>query len=270
MRPLQLRDRRTFLDPFPVPLLSAGFVLVPLCGRKKLFAKVSYDDLHLVDEHRWYESHGYATTVTHRYGSKRADASRSLNEAMHRLIMGTPPTPEHVVDHINHDRLDNRRENLRWLLGAVNSGRTRVAKRGHTGNQPKYGYRGIHPAKEQDRWIVWVADKNYGQYPSKELAARVYDRVVQVRYPDGDRELNFPNDPLPHDFPITNLNVAARRASRRSAWSGVSWFAPRKKWRAIYENRTLGYYSDEDAARDAVQAAWTQSGRDYPGRRKVV
>jgi hypothetical protein len=44
---------------------------------------------------------------------------------IHRIICtafnGPPPTDQHVVDHIDTNRANNRPENLRWLTRAVPS-----------------------------------------------------------------------------------------------------------------------------------------------------
>jgi len=45
-------------------------------------------------------------------------------EAVHRIVayafLGQPPTPQHVVDHIDTNRQNNRPENLRWLTKLEN------------------------------------------------------------------------------------------------------------------------------------------------------
>src|SRR5947209_2628132 len=44
---------------------------------------------------------------------------------VHRIVAtafhGVPPTPEHVVDHIDTNRRNNRPENLRWLTRLENA-----------------------------------------------------------------------------------------------------------------------------------------------------
>lgn len=47
------------------------------------------------------------------------------SEKVHRIVafafLGEPPTPQHVVDHIDTNRRNNRPENLRWLTKLENS-----------------------------------------------------------------------------------------------------------------------------------------------------
>jgi hypothetical protein len=42
----------------------------------------------------------------------------------HHFIMGTPIWSGQMTDHINRNKLDNRRQNLRWVNGYVNSQNT--------------------------------------------------------------------------------------------------------------------------------------------------
>lgn len=46
------------------------------------------------------------------------------NEVVHRIVafafIGEPPTPKHIVDHIDTNRQNNRPENLRWLTKLEN------------------------------------------------------------------------------------------------------------------------------------------------------
>lgn len=75
-------------------------------GKESLEIKISKCDEHLLKEYKWYKSHyGYAVTA------------KGLR--MHRLIMNAPKGM--VVDHINHNKLDNRRENLRICTNAENT-----------------------------------------------------------------------------------------------------------------------------------------------------
>lgn len=76
------------------------------------FIKVSLDDIDLIKSNNnknltWnINEHGYAYTT-----------SEQIYTYMHRLIMQSidpNDDPNLSVDHINRDRLDNRRENLKW------------------------------------------------------------------------------------------------------------------------------------------------------------
>ena len=87
-----------------------------LAGKGK-FALIDDEDVQLVAKHTWYlSSNGYATTNARIYESKKAGIVRKRIN-MHRLIMGFP---EEQVDHVNRDRLDNQRSNLRLASHAQN------------------------------------------------------------------------------------------------------------------------------------------------------
>lgn len=78
-------------------------------GQFNRFATVSPEDYPLVARYSWYYRDGYALAKINKKEIR-----------MHRLIMGTTD-PDIVVDHINRDRLDNRRENLRELTALENA-----------------------------------------------------------------------------------------------------------------------------------------------------
>jgi hypothetical protein len=79
-------------------------------------AAVDTDDFELLDEMRWHLNGGYvATTITIYPSPNRLQVYPYL----HRIIMNAPDGME--VDHINHDKLDNRKSNLRLATGSQNN-----------------------------------------------------------------------------------------------------------------------------------------------------
>jgi hypothetical protein len=103
-------------------------------GKNSLEIKIDEKNEHLLNT-KWYlDKDGYAIT---REGIK-----------MHRIIMNPPKNM--VVDHINHDKLDNREENLRIVTRQVNARNrkkvTGVFKRNDTGKwqaQIMHNYKNI-------------------------------------------------------------------------------------------------------------------------------
>lgn len=66
------------------------------------FPQIDENDVSLVSKYRWYLKDGYAVT-----------SIKGKRVRMHHLIFGKPPKGK-VTDHINRDRLDNRRVNLHF------------------------------------------------------------------------------------------------------------------------------------------------------------
>ena len=74
------------------------------------FARVSAEDYPLVSQHSWHlNKAGYAITKV-----------KGRHRAMHRMVLGTQ-NPYVFVDHVDKDRLNNARENLREMTPKENA-----------------------------------------------------------------------------------------------------------------------------------------------------
>jgi len=67
---------------------------------------------------------------------------------MHRFLLGEDDS--RFVDHINRDRLDNRRENLRYVTHSQN--RFNASKNPSN----KSGVKGVYWSKERQKWCVQI------------------------------------------------------------------------------------------------------------------
>ncbi|WP_223996484.1 HNH endonuclease [Burkholderia gladioli] len=127
-------------------------------------AIIDDDCVALLSRFSWrLNSYGYAIT-----NIAREDGSRTAI-AMHRMIVGRD-IGDLQVDHINGDRLDNRRANLRLCSFTENT-----RNRGMHKNN-KSGFKGIYA--KRSRWVAAIK-LNYrriylGAYPTPEEAHEVY------------------------------------------------------------------------------------------------
>jgi hypothetical protein len=102
----------------------------------------------------------------------------SKNLIMHRLIMGLARGDRRQVDHINHNALDNRKQNLR----IVTQGQNAMNKRLYKNNTS--GHKGVHWYKRQNRWIAYITAggkrKTLGYFVAFEDACNCYREAVKV------------------------------------------------------------------------------------------
>lgn len=106
----------------------------------------------------------FSHTKDKRCGVKKGDRAGYLNKVLgyqylnvknngypaHRMAWYymTGEWPEHVIDHIKGDRVDNRWENLRHVTHRANSSNRRSRK------SSKYGVRNVHWSNCHERWVV--------------------------------------------------------------------------------------------------------------------
>jgi len=122
------------------------------------------DDLELVESYSWWiNPQGYACTKV-RYAPGRKNRK---TVGMHRLILGDPPTP--AIDHINRNKLDNRKDNLRPCTDSQNN-RNRQIRQGK-----KSQHRGV--SFHNGKWQVVIRIngilKWFGYHKTEQDAAAI-------------------------------------------------------------------------------------------------
>jgi hypothetical protein len=134
-----------------------------------MIALVDDADFEWLNKYTWsYDGKKYA---------KRTQSRTILKKdlTMHREIMGFPENKQ--VDHINGNKLDNRRENLRLCSNSEN-----LCNRGKQKNNTS-GYKGVTWNKNNKNWMAQINVLGkyiyIGSYPEKELAARAYDEAAK-------------------------------------------------------------------------------------------
>lgn len=133
---------------------------------------VSDEDYEYLMQWRWYmHNSGYACRKV-RYGPRKENKTRTI--FMHRVIMdcGYITEDDIFIDHINGNKLDNRRENLRYATAAENV-RNRVKAPNNTS-----GYKGVSYHRFTGKWQATIGANNkqfyLGLYSTPEEAHEAY------------------------------------------------------------------------------------------------
>lgn len=150
---------------------------------------VDPEDKELLNGSNWFIGvNGYVVRNC-RKGDKKSQ------ELLHRLIMKCESGE--YVDHINLDRLDNRRSNLRKCSNQQNSWNSGLSKANRS------GYKGVSWHKQCSKWTVRIKANgkhhSLGLHVNKVEAAKAYDNAAKEYFGEFAR-LNFP-DGYPGDNP---------------------------------------------------------------------
>lgn len=92
---------------------------------------------------------------------------------LHRAIMNAPDYL--VVDHINGNTVDNRKENLRLCTNIENTKNLRKQSNGYTSN-----YKGVSFYARDSTWEVNVAGHYFGRYLNEHVAAKIYNEKASL------------------------------------------------------------------------------------------
>lgn len=150
---------------------------IPLTQNK--VALVDDEDWELVSQYKWYahkcDNQFYARTNIYKEG-KRTLLS------MHQLLTGGK-----LIDHINGNGLDNRRENLRPCTTQQN-GQNSTSRIGTS------SYKGVSFDARRNKWFarIYVEKKNkfLGYFADEKIAAIAYNKAA-TEYFGEFAKLNF-------------------------------------------------------------------------------
>lgn len=111
-------------------------------------------------------------------GGKQIKGKREPNIALHRLIIDVKK--DEMIDHINGDTLDNRRENLRVCNNTQNQRNQKLSNRNTT------GYKGVSWHKKEKKWISRIRVNNklihLGYFKDLIEAAKAYDKAALIYF----------------------------------------------------------------------------------------
>lgn len=132
------------------------------------FALIDDEDFEKASKYKWYNSIGYARSV--KWDSKN---KKMIFTQMHNLIMN--PSKNMQVDHINRDRLDNRRENLRIVTRQQNQWNKKKTKGTSI-------YKGVNWHKQTQKWTSQIKRRVIGDFQNERHAAMAYDIFAKELY----------------------------------------------------------------------------------------
>jgi len=140
------------------------------------YAIIDLEDADRLSQFNWFVAHDYPSRSIS-LGRNEAGKKINYQQRLHREVMGLKPYDDRNVDHINHNKLDNRKNNLRFCSPLENSR-----------NKPltvlnKSGYKGVSWKAPNHKWCVQIQTgfnvQHIGLFDNEHEAAWVYNQFAE-------------------------------------------------------------------------------------------
>lgn len=174
----------------PERLTGSGIMQFTL--KNGTVTQIDDEDMDLVSPHGWCSSHQRRVnrTATYIIGRIKFDGVKK-SIGLHRFIIqhhaGRLLTREEIIDHINGDTLDNRKQNLRIVTHSQNKANT--ARRSGKG-LPKGVTHSRYGKIRKDglpRYIASFGGKHLGTFLTPEAASAAYVKAAEAKWGDYHR-----------------------------------------------------------------------------------
>jgi hypothetical protein len=162
------------------------FRRIPLTQGK--FAIVDPADYPRLAKYKWRLCRTKGKNVLYAERSIRLPSGKYSRILMHQHLIHAPDG--YIIDHINGNGLDNRRDNLRLATVAQNAWNSKK-------RNPRSGYKGVCFDKDKKLWRAAIVCNrkrfHLGYFKNKIAAAHAYDRAAK-KYHGDFASLNFDSD----------------------------------------------------------------------------
>lgn len=220
------------------------------------FALVDDEDYERLNKYKWHVNES-----RNLYYAMRSQAVEVVNGEqkrkgvkMHRLIMehklGRELKEEELIDHINHNTLDNTRQNLR-ITSVRQNNQNKIRKNGSK-------FCGVHLNKTTGKWgaefVINHKTMRLGYFDNELSAAKAYEMSCRLY---SKENLICKIDKKP-SYKISNKFTPiweVRKDRKTSKYKGVSLHPSTKKWRVRKTvNGKCIYFGSFDSEEEAHQA----------------
>lgn len=207
-------------------------------------ALISECDRESVEKFRWYRRKEGKTSYAHSEVNGRL-------MSLHGFLMG-PTEKGLVIDHVNHDGLDNRRSNLRVATIRQNN-------QNSSGRHGTSRYQGVSWNISAGKWRANCCGMYLGSFVLEEDAARAYDRAALALCGPG-AQLNglFTQDEIQRALESPSEYNDVKKAVRNLP-SGVYKGKADKTYLGMFDYKgqrkiKVGRFETAEAAKAAVEA----------------
>lgn len=163
------------------------------------FILVDKKHSHIINDYNWYVCKDGNTCYA--YTNINHNGKRTTMK-LHRLIMGLNFGDERVVDHLNHNGLDNRECNLEIKTNQENCMNMQISKRNTS------GVTGVNFRKDRQKWQARIhingKNKKLGHFDTLEEATRVRKDAEKKYYGD--------NYNIPIDYTMFDLHKISMKS----------------------------------------------------------
>lgn len=229
-------------------------------------AFVDDEDFEYLSQWKWCAVKGRSTY----YASRTSyETGVQLHIKMHREIFRLKPYKDEpiVVDHKDHNGLNNQKENLRKCTPLLNqANKTKIQRKSVSSR-----YKGVVKHTHSYQARITYKDTTYklGFYKDEVNAARAYDQKAREFFGEFAL-LNFPNESIPPVNKITKSHASSKSNANKIAKNilglkGVSKIRNHYISRITYQGKThhLGRYDTAEQASQAYNKKAEELFKDY-------